>query len=111
MSESTVLKPRILCDPRAGDLLLWCVNQLEGCASAELVAELRPVLFERIEASEVEGEVLLHLRICVSLFCDLRAQQWRLRLHDDEIEATPPNRDHLDPAEQKQHVRAGHLLE
>jgi hypothetical protein len=111
MPESTVLKPRILCDPRAGNLLLWCVNQLEGCASAEQVAELRPVLFERIEASEVEGDVLLHLRICASLFCDLRAQQWRLRLHDNEIEATPPNRDHLNPAEQKQHVRAGHLLE
>lgn len=111
MSGSTVLNPRILSEPRARDLLWRCVNELEGCTSAQEIAALRPVLYERIEAWEAEAEVLLHLRICVSLFCDLRAQQWRLRLHGDQIEATPPNRDHLDPAEQKQHVRAGHLLE
>jgi hypothetical protein len=111
MSGSTVLNPRVLCEPRARDLLWWCVNELEGCNSAQEVTALRPVLYERIEACEAEADVLLHLRICVSLFCDLRAQQWRLRLHGDQIEATPPNRNHLDPAEQKQHVRAGHLLE
>lgn len=111
MPGATVLNPRVLGEPQARDLLWHCVNQLEGCASALEVAALRPMLYELIEVSNVEAEVLLHLRICVSLFCDLRAQQWRLRLEGDQIEATPPNRDHLDAAEQKLHVRAGHLLE
>lgn len=111
MARWTVLHPHVVDEERARDVLSWCVNELEGCSSAWEVAALRPIAHDRIKHCEVGAELLLHLRICVSLFCDLRAQQWQIRFRDGRIEAMPPDRERLDPAEQKRQVRAGHLLE
>lgn len=111
MEGWTTLQPHVLDESRARAVLSWCVNQLADCNSAREVGELRPCAYVRVDQCEADPDTLLHLRICVSLLCDLRAQQWCLRMRGDEIEAMPPNRDRLDPAEQKRQIRAGHLVE
>lgn len=111
MEGWTILHPHVLDEPGARAVLSWCVNELAGCSSARAVGEIRPLAYIRINQCEADPDALLHLRICVSLLCDLRAQQWCLRMRGDEIEAMPPNRDGFDPTEQKRQVRAGHLLE
>jgi hypothetical protein len=111
MTGWTELRPKAIGDVKGRELLLWCAVELQNCSSSDAVEGIRRIAFDKVDECEVGPDLALHLRICVSLFCDLRAQQWLLRSNAERIEAMPPDRDHLNVAEQKLEIRAGHLLE
>lgn len=105
-----IFKPHVASSSAAREILLWSARRLE-CASSEEAEASRDCILQRAEALNLEEGPALHLRIALSVLCDLRAHDWEVAVDDDQVRVGHPDRTEMDPRHHKRHVREGLLLE
>lgn len=103
------IAPRLLEDPAGREALLQCAHDLELLTDPSATLPLRQRWLRRV--AEHDAAISAELRLCISVFCDLRAQGWLFLVQDERIAAFPPDADDLSVEERKAYIRMGHLLE
>ena len=101
-------------DNRAARLLLReCARHLSDGGmtglAPETIATVRSGITHRADA--LPAAVAAHVRLVVSVLCDLRQQGWQIRVQADAVEVAVPHDDTTDPMISKARVRASHLLD
>jgi hypothetical protein len=108
---SAKLYPQVFRDPEARACVERCVERLARLCDGREIEAFRAEALKQADSYSGAEENALHLRIVLSLLCDLRAQRWCVRLDHDGLAALPQRRDHFDAASHKAEVRAGHLVD
>ena len=77
--------------------------------AAHVLQQIRAESLRTIEQACPEDRAIA--RVCVAVFCDLRAQGWGFQISNEQIEAHKPVSNGATPDEEKARIRAGLLLE
>lgn len=105
-----ILKPGIIRHKVGQEIFVSAAEQLLNF-QPDCVESLRESFLEVANHAPLDEDDRTHLRLVLSVLCDLKAHDWVMTIDGDDVLVAPPNRDALDPAEHKNHVREGLRLE
>jgi hypothetical protein len=102
------LNPSLPNGSQARRVLVDTVKELAA------ISDLKEVLHVRTEGLRTTERVQWHrqlLRVCISVFCDLRVQGWTFFVEAQQIWGTLPQSYPESPLVEKQRIREAHLFE
>lgn len=107
-----VLTPQLAAGKAGEGLLRIAAQRLADIdlRADDSLEQIRRVRYQALERALECGNDAQALRVCVSVLCDLRAQGWEIRVHNDAIEIRAPE-EAADFMQEKARIRAGLLVE
>lgn len=104
------LKPQV--SARGGTVLADLATELAtlDILDEDATRQLHRLRDDYLEKALEAGGAAQAVRVCVSVYCDLRGQGWRFTVSDDEVRVALP-KELDDPQREKARIRAGLLVE